>query len=361
METTAKTIKDVGANFIPVKDITDNLDEVSVGHAGIYPVDIDDTEDASVETIEPIILLTVEGGTRQIMLSVEDGLKTFVQDGLASKDQAVLEKYGLSKDMERVKAIPDKITGAIVYYLTRGIEQDFGITWNKTPKSLKSKQERDKKAEKEDNKVPTKAEKNKLLAMRNYTYYEKDIADGVITMEEAVASMMKAAADIKELEKKGFYVSPKKTEGVLLYDYKNEVISSNGREDGFRIYTSNSLIVVIPNVFENYYGLPPEDRPSKISRQIKNTWIKDISSLDNLLEHDWGKMEVSKKEILDNCVIKGTHIVKINKSGMMSDRWLCLDCVDKASGKQVLHMLHGDVHMTINEKEYYSKKKKKNS
>ena len=336
METTAKTIKDVGANFIPVKDITDNLDEVSVGHAGIYPVDIDDTEDVSVETIEPIILLNaVEGGTRQIMLSVEDGLKAFVQDGLASKDQATLEKYGLSKDMERVKAIPDKITGAIVYYLTRGIEQDFGITWDKTPKSLKSKQERDEKTAKENNKVPTKAEKNELFAMRNYTYYEKDIADGVITMEEAVASMMKAAADIKALEEKGFYVSPNKTQGVSLYDWKSEVKEKlDGDDSVLKIYSRHSIILLVPCLENKIRSNQVINKKAK--KEIDKSIVAGIafdnedSFMDDAID-GW-------KDLKKHYEPRTFHIAKINQSGKMKDRWFIVDAIKKSNGKQVLLM-----------------------
>ena len=71
-----------------------------------------------------------------------------------------------------------------------------------------------------------------------------------------------------------------------------------------------------------------------------------FSSIDDVLKEDWGDMNVSKKELLEH-KINGLHIVKIMKSGMMKDRWLCFDCDDKKTGKQVLHLFCGAHHMTI--------------
>lgn len=339
METTAKTIKDVGANFIPVKDITDNLDEVSVGHAGIYPVDIDDTEDVSVETIEPIILLTVEGGTRQIMLSVEDGLKTFVQDGLASKDQATLEKYGLSKDMERVKAIPDKITGAIVYYLTRGIEQDFGITWDKTPKSLKSKLEGNKskavKAREEGRRILSKKEKNELLSQRNYPYWEKDINEGKITLEEAIIRMKEASDKVKEYEDAGYYLSPNKTQGVSLYDWKSEVKEKlDGDDSVLKIYSRHSIILLVPCLENKIRSNQVINKKAK--KEIDKSIVAGIAfdnedSFMNDVIDGWNDLKKHYEP-------RTFHIAKINQSGKMKDRWFVVDAIKKSNGKQVLLM-----------------------
>ena len=82
METTSQKTRTKGqAGFIPIKDITDNLEEVAVGHAGIYPVDsdIDDLEESAIETIDPIIKVGDEKGEK-ILLDIEGGIKTFIKE-----------------------------------------------------------------------------------------------------------------------------------------------------------------------------------------------------------------------------------------------------------------------------------------
>jgi len=79
--TTTKTTKAGQAGFIPIEGITDNLDNVSANE----PIN-----DPNIEAIEPIISLGAGKG-KKILLDVEDGIKTFVQDGLAAKNHAISE------------------------------------------------------------------------------------------------------------------------------------------------------------------------------------------------------------------------------------------------------------------------------
>jgi hypothetical protein len=151
---------------IHTKDITDDLKNVAVGHAGLYPTDEEEQGTTETETIEPIITLG-EKGTK-ILLDCESGIKTLLQSTLAKKDPASLEGYGLSRDMEKVMNLPNTITGVLIHYLTQGIERDFNITWDSTPTSLQKKVGSLKGAEKaraQGKRVLSKKEKNALLLL----------------------------------------------------------------------------------------------------------------------------------------------------------------------------------------------------
>ena len=344
--TTTKTTQAGQAGLIPGEGITDNLDNVLVNE----PIN-----DRNIEAIEPIISLGEDKGAK-ILLDVEDGIKTFLKDGLAAKNNQTLEKYGLANDMDRVKALPPKMTGVLIYYLTKGIERDFGITWEKTPVSLQDKAKNQSnivKARKEGKRGLSKQKKNDIMEKQDMKYWRPFIEDGSITKEQAYEEIDKQYAEQKKWEAEGFYFSPKKTEGLLLFDYKKEVTRTNGRENGYKIYSRNDLSVVIPNVVENYCLDEDAKGNKKLKREYEKTWLKepdDIKSIDDVLGDDWGKMNSSRNEVLENKV-NGLHIVKIMKSGFMKDRWLCFDCDDKKTGKQVLHLFCGAQHMTMYEDE----------
>jgi len=338
METTSQKTRTKGqAGFIPIKDITDNLEEVAVGHAGIYPVDsdIDDLEESAIETIDPIIKVGDEKGEK-ILLDIEGGIKTFIKDALASKSPQELEKYGLSRDMERVKAIPDKMTGVIIYYLTKGIEKDFGITWDKIPVCLRAKATENKsdaeKAREKGKRVLSKKEKNELITKLTYQYYEDDVNNNVITQAEAFAKMAEAAAEKKELEDAGYFISPNKTQGVSLYNWKSEVKDKLGGDDSvLKIYNRHSIIPLVP-CFENKLNtLNPKARKEVDKSIVAGISYVDANSFMKNTIDDWDKMK-------NNYEPRTFHIAKINQSGKMRDRWFVVDAIRKADGAQVLLM-----------------------
>ena len=344
METTSQKTKTTGqAAFVPIKDITDNLEEVAVGHAGIYPVDsdIDDLEESATETIDPIIKVGEEKGEK-ILLDVEGGIKTFIKHALAAKSPQELEKYGLSGDMERVKAIPDKMTGAIIYYLTKGIEKDFGITWDKTPVCLRAKATATATANKSDaekarekgKRILSKKEKNKLLAKLTYQYYENDVNSGAITQAEAFAKMAEAAAEKKELEDAGYFLSPNKTQGVALYDWKSEVKEKLNSDDSvLKIYNRHSIIPLVPCLEDkiNKLIINPKAKKEIDKSIICGIPFVDAKSFMKNTIKEWEKMK-------DHYEPRTFHIAKINQSGKMRDRWFVVDAIRKADGAQVLLM-----------------------
>jgi hypothetical protein len=333
--TTPKTIKEGQAAFVPIPD----LDKMAVGHAGLYPVDsdIDNIEEITAETIDPIIAVGAGKGCK-ILLDIEDGIKTFIKDGLAAKSPHELDKYGLARDMERVKAIPDKMTGVIIYYLTKGIEKDFGITWDKTPVCLRAKATANKsdaeKAREKGKRILSKKEKNELLAKLTYQYYENDVNSGAITQAEAFAKMAEAAAEKKELEDAGYFLSPNKTQGVALYDWKSEVKEKLNSDDSvLKIYNRHSIIPLVPCLEDkiNKLIINPKAKKEIDKSIICGIPFVDAKSFMKNTIKEWEKMK-------DHYEPRTFHIAKINQSGKMRDRWFVVDAVRKADGAQVLLM-----------------------
>jgi hypothetical protein len=364
----SKTTTEGSAAFVPIPRITDNLDDFAVGHAGAYPIDKDDA--VSAEPITKCIPLYDKAG--KVLIDCEKGIKNFVKDVLASKltetafevsksgasrERGLLSEYGLTPD--DVKHLPNSETGVWIYYLTKGIERDYGITWVDTPISQRkraSNQSKPEKARKQGKRGLSKQEKNIIMEHQDMKYWRPLIENGTISKEQAYEEIDKAYATQQEWEKEGFFFSPKKTEGMLLFDYKAEVMKSNGRENGYKIYSRNDLSVVLPNVIDNYF-LDEDGKSNKmLMKEVDKTWLKGSSpqSIDDLLKDDWGTMETSKKELLQT-KINGLHIVKIMKSGFMKDRWLCFDCTDKKTGKLVLHLFCGAQHMTMHENDLLDK------
>jgi hypothetical protein len=328
MEPTTKTTpnQQPSTAFIPIPD----LEKMSVGHAGLYPADADDnTADADNEIIDvktakvvsADITLGIKGG--KTLIACEKGIKSFVQDVLAG---------------DKTNHLPNTELGVWIYYLTEGIARDFNRTWETTPYALSKKQSNIARAKAKGKRVLTKAEKNKLLASRNFDYYEKQIADGEITTQDAVALMIEAVERVKAYEAEGLYLSPKKTDGVMLFNSKKEVLDANGREDGYKLYTKNMLEVMVPNLVENFFSISVQERLEKQAKEVKKTSFP-CGVYSNIQE----LMEVLKKEkahgpdfnkIEQNYIIDGVHLVKTKKSGMMKDRWLCFDCTNKKTNEQ---------------------------
>lgn len=366
MNAPTKTQKDVSKNFVPIPD----LENMAVGHAGLYPVDqeIDETISSS-DAIEPIINIGTGKGEK-ILLDIEPGVRSFIKDALSKKLDSVLEKYGLSKDMERVKAIPNSMTGVLIYYLTKGIERDFGITWVNSPVSIREKETKLEKDKAKGRIGLSKKEKNELLAKRNYPYWQKDIDEGKITFEEAVAYMKAADDKVKEYEDAGYFLSPNKTKGVALFDWKSSVIEAHGNNTATKIYTRNKVEVVIPDLVENYYCSP--NKPKKLAKDLEKTFLSFTKGVGDILgygknDNDNGGMELKEisstadlyelikdsprfsstiQEIDADFNIKGFHLAKLMQSGMMKPRHICIDCVSKKDGKQHLYLLdkEGGVH-----------------
>ena len=362
----------MGAEEKNAKPATE-LDNVSVGHAGLY-FSGDETLEEGVEKVTNVLTTFAEimcdiplgikdGG--KTLITCEKGIKAFVRDELAKQENH----------------LPNSEIGVWIHYLTEGIKRDFGRSWEQLPRSIKPKPTKAEKAAQSGKRIISKAEKNVLLDKLDMKYYQDDIASGAITLEDAFASIKEALAKKQELEDAGYYLSPNKTEGVKSFDWLKVVNDSVGNANAAALYKREKVEVVLPNVIKNFY-----QNDKRIKRSIckdvmnsvlygtalKKVWMNgvkdygyydeknpekggmenfDVNDMSDLLKYlaSQGR-ESMVKELQSSYTINATHLVKLKKAGMMKDRWLCLDVTNKKTSARKLMLLgKSDSTMTLNE------------
>lgn len=150
-----------------------------------------------------------------ILLNVEGAVKELINK-LALKKEELLESKFINGDDERtntLNALPSSMTGVVVHYLAKGLKDDFNVEFAEQPISLKVR-----KSSNYDKKVAgkkrllTKVQKNELLAKMQMSYYESDIAEGKMSMDDAMQSLKNAFEKKKEYEEMGYVLPAKKTE-----------------------------------------------------------------------------------------------------------------------------------------------------
>jgi len=340
--TTTSATKDVRGSFVKIPE----LEKMAVGHAGLYPVDVEGVDaEATLEHIEPL----GTAGAGKVLLNIEGNIKLFV------KDQLKTHKFPGSQHL------PKSETGIWVYYLTKGIKEELNVSWEKEPLSIRGKASGAVK-EKESGVIRlNKKKKNELLAKLSYQYYEDDVNNGIITQADAFSLMAEAAAEKKTYEDAGFYISKNKTEGVKLFDWKSSIISNHsGSDSATKVYTTNKIEVLVPDLADNYYS--KDVRPKRILKEMGKSAlyftkgvgdvlsegtdyepeVTKVRSNADIMKYLAGKFPSQTKKILDEYNICGIHLTKITQSGMMKPRQVCIDCISKKDKKQVLFLLQQD-------------------
>jgi len=229
------------------------LEDHSVGHAGLYVTDESDTPEDKYrkvantlgvisETITADIALGLDKGGKTL-IDCETGIKAFVKDHLAG-----------TKDNPVDNHLPNTETGVWIYYLTQGIERDFGRTWETTPKSLREKLSKEAKAAASGKRVITKKEKNELIAKKDMGYWLPMVSTGKMTIEEATQEVVKATQRILELEEMGIILSENKTSGVKDFNSDRTILEDwDGNWEALDIYKKKGISVVIPDIIDNFF------------------------------------------------------------------------------------------------------------
>ena len=342
----------------PVKQ----LDNLSVGHAGLYFSE-DDTIEESVEKVTNVLTtfseimcdipLGIKDGGKTL-ITCEKGIKAFVKDELAGKQNH----------------LPNSELGVWIHYLTEGIKKDFGRSWEELPRSIKPKPTKTERAAQSGKRIISKAEKNELLDKMDMKYYQEDISSGAMTLEEAFTSIKAALAKKQELEDAGYYLSPNKTEGVKSFDWQKVVEDSVGVANAAALYKKEKVEVVLPNVIKNFYQNDKRIKRSVCKdvmnsilfgtalKKVWNSGVKDygyydedqpeaggfenfdVKNMDDLMAYlaSQGRGALVK-DLRSSYTINATHLVKLKKPGMMKDRWLCLDVTNKKTSARELMLL----------------------
>ncbi len=335
--------KDTEKNFLPFP-----VDEVAVGHAGLYHnppeeeetvVDKDEGEDTVDDVVADIPLGMNTGGNT--VINSETGVKAFVKDELAG-----------NKDNH----LPNTETGVWVHYLTKGIERDFKRTWEQSPKSIRPKVEATKKDREQGKRVLTKKEKNALLAKLELNYYQEDISSGKITIDDALSNIKAAHEEKTKLEDSGYFLSPKKTEGLMLFNWEKSINTVHNDPSASKLYTSNKIKVIIPSLWDNFYSKDEIKRPLKLTTEVSksvlllpsvahtmksfNEMMFDIDGFDIPLDttEKWdaylnSMMGIVIKEIRKTNKILDYHLVQKRTMGDMKPRYLAIDTVSKKGNR----------------------------
>jgi hypothetical protein len=147
--------------------------------------------------------------TATILLSIENNIKTLLKN-LADKTEI---GWGIDTDPEDFSHLPNSITGVIIYYVTKGIREDFGYEFETEPKSLKIRG-LSKNAKKIAGKkrLLTRDQKNELIAQTEMSYYKDKISSGVITLEDAMSSIKRAYEEMQKYEEIGYMLPAKKAD-----------------------------------------------------------------------------------------------------------------------------------------------------
>lgn len=245
------------------------LEEHSVGHAGLYVPDESDTPEDKYrkvvntlgvisETITADIPLGLDKGGKTL-IDCETGIKAFVKDHLAG-----------TKDNPVDNHLPNTETGVWIYYLTQGIERDFGRTWMTTPKSLREKLGKEAKAAASGKRVITKKEKNDLISKKDMGYWLPMVSAGKMTIEEATKEVVNATQRILELEELGIILSENKTSGVKDFNSDRTILEDwDGNWEALDIYKKKGISVVIPDIIDNFFRSKSKPKTSHYNMVAK--------------------------------------------------------------------------------------------
>ena len=331
-------------------------EHIQVGHVGLYWDDEGEAHLGDKDGTDTLINSCLELGA-----SGKGKLLVMCEEGLANAARELAD--------DEDNHLPFTKTGVVIHYLTEGIARDFGITFDRQPVSLGGG--RGKGGNKNDREAGviriSKQEKNELLEKLDITYYQQDIASGKISMQDAFSMIEEQLKKKMEWEEQGYYLSPNKTEGVLLYDWKSIINKSwgdkNPNNDATWFYGREKVEVVIPDLFNNYYV----DGHSKANKKNTSHLLKSI--LGTTVVRDANKFGIPgwsngglytdneitcEKDILDliefdkKGTVMGVHLAKLKKPGMMKPRYVVVDVLD--GKEQILYLYDKKQCLTLNRK-----------
>jgi len=142
-----------------------------------------------------------------ILINVEGAVKDLVS-ALAKK----AEIKGTKIDPTLFAGLPSSLTGVMVHYFVKGIKEDFDIEFAEKPVSLKPRSTNpfDRKVAGRK-RLLTREQKNELLAKTQMSFYEKDIAAGKMTIDQAMYALKDAYERKANFEEMGYCLPPLKT------------------------------------------------------------------------------------------------------------------------------------------------------
>lgn len=146
---------------------------------------------------------------KPILLNIESGVKNIISAIAGNK-----KIDGVDISAEEFAKLPNSQTGVAMYFIVKGLKEEFGIGFDNQPTSLKIKglsNKFDKKVESKK-RLLTRDQKNEILARMDMKYYMNDILIGKLTTEDAVEGIKEAFNTKKQFEDMGYMLPDKKTD-----------------------------------------------------------------------------------------------------------------------------------------------------
>ena len=144
------------------------------------------------------------GDKKPMLLNVEDGVKQIITS-LAKKEDID------GVDSEKIANLPNSITGVIIHFVVSGLKNEFNLTFDEPPVSLKQRGSALDKKVAGKKRLLTREQKNHIIEKMKMSFYENDIASGKINVEEAMTSIKAAFDEKREFEKMGYILPEAKT------------------------------------------------------------------------------------------------------------------------------------------------------
>jgi len=182
---------------------------------------LEKVEDIRTTTAEVVKTLPIDNDVKTtILLNVEENIKTLLKK-LSDKEEI---GWGIDTNPEEFKHLPNSITGVIIYYVIKGIKEEFGFEFETEPKSLKVRGlSKDAKKIAGKKRLLTRDQKNELIHKTEMSFYKDKISSGEITLEGAMYAIKDAYERIQNFEEMGYILPPKKVE----YPYWVEEVSKD--------------------------------------------------------------------------------------------------------------------------------------
>ena len=169
---------------------------------------VEQIEEVKSSTTEVVQQLPIDNEVKTtILISVEDNIKKLLSK-LASKEEI---GWGIDISPEEFQHLPNSITGVIVYYIIKGIREDFGFEFEKQPKCLTYNISKFDKKVAGKKRLLTREQKNELLAKTQMSYYDDKISTGEMTIESAMYAIKDAYERVQSFKEIGYILPPEKT------------------------------------------------------------------------------------------------------------------------------------------------------
>lgn len=311
--------------------------------------------------------LDIEGRARKdTLLKCEDTIREVIAD-MMSKPTPIVnpikdEKFCAS----HLTFYPSTYTGIFLYYVCKGLYEDFGIWFKTPPVSLRQKKETNKvvKSYNDGGRVITNKAAKALRKAADMNTYMPDITSGKMTMDDAITKMKTAVEEMQKIMDLGIEL-PSTATGKVKY-FQEEIEAREDKEkadDRYEIFKQASLEIKIPRVQD-------EMRFKVLNHKKYKTDVYNITATGNPLHHpellqiedETGalsgkdillKCEMALKEVNEfdsKATIINCHVVKSKKPGTGRKRFICFDCQSKSKGQFLVYSDAGDM-VTLVEKE----------